>query len=1823
MHFPFRVTGTVTVERQDVASYETRYEGEVIENLARQIAEALNYRGEHTLEVRQTFTPNHYLGNDNAAQTIFRHGTEVYLAYFDQIRIQVNRETIANGDFSDVTTMMRNESHWIYPQGNQMHFVRIGDTSDVTSLTYPQGNLVNNGTYVVRKMIPAGTGRMLVLFYSGGSTPIFTDLQLYEYTDTQITAVAGTPTLNAGIINALVGNTYEDFTDSQIRSIDWDLDANIAWFMVTDAVHSGTTLPGTLFLGTNMENFTNGALTLAPDYDFFAGFSNHVTDFYARIVDGDLNRIQILSDTGISTLYEDVGSPQIFVENINSGDSLDNQVILSDGATNAEWGFTGACVAFSVTGTDLECTKDDSSSIVIPLPGLVSDDTLTGDGTTASPLGVNEHDLITLLTEDIRYYTDPPYQISDRGATVGHRFNTSAHRKVIYRVGFRIDPPGGNEDYRARIFAIDNGNEITEVLGNSNTRRITGSTQVFNFDFPDGGVTLVGGQRIAIVASRTNDGNGARADFVWGNEADNSPAESYDDASEDFANLGFVEYNNANPVVGDSPAGTGTSIHGNPHIYYRVIRDKGSIVGDLDIGSLPNLASGAIADHDNLIVGDTSESNEIKRTTIGELAARLADGTTITSNAGTLTAVGGGGTADGVVTGGSVTGTTLTLTRSIGGDVTITGLPTGGGGTFTINTLPNLPTAQIADRDVLAIEDNSNSWAQHHITVGELAARLADGTTITSAAGTLTAASPFQGTTFYTADIAPGDPVLMRDISLGVNHSLSLEHLYGQMFTIAALHQTAPANDDQIVIRDVSSNILRHVRWDQFNQGSGGGGTTVVANPAGTDGADLTRIAIGGTNYNIAGGSGGGDTVTELFSGTQQLTTNLQLLGTGIEAPTTGYVRVYLEGAGNREGAVGSATIPAARLLAAQKAVNATWNADDANQRTIPIGANRSVSVATNEDAGNNNILIAAQDTLGSGDFRIVVEHVVPGGGGGGGGTTVVANPGGTGTALTTIAIDGTTYSITGGGGTGGIRVEEGNAERIASADALDFNSDDFNVGIIQTPEADISIAPAITRDTEIQDSVTGGSITDRTITLTRRSATNPIDITLPAADFDLWNDVSDLNATLNANDRILTAAFDVAGNPNQYTTVSGLYNGMRDAIATGTVLSGNDTFVFFDENVFGDPPRRFSIEDMFTTFNGVEVQHENTQQNARATIFDFTGDFTVTPSVNEAVIGISQNLARLDDLPDEEQVDDWVDNLLVAGANITLSYNDVANTLTITGQAGGGGTTVVANPGYNEANVDLGSLTIGGSDYNIRHPHRGDYDNAVDYLAGDIIETGTGVNTQFWIARENIGPGQGEPNEGVHGLWWHVAGFDGNFRGTLEANTEYDVFPGDYWIYNSEFYIAIGALTGRMGSELTRTGSDQVDQLVHSLRVQDEAGDLTFDVQELNFTGAGVTCTEPNTDIVTCNIPGGAGPFDLHDDVTTENATVDGNDRLLTSAEDVANDPNQYVTVTGLLNDFNELAPSNSIDTDDYIFFTNVSNTDTPLHKISASDFMDSFPRLITAPLFAAPATADEFIVFDVSDSNAVKRLSVANLMTTVAFDFRDDVTTQLSTLVQNDRILVTDESVTGDPMRYMPALSFFNSMRDVLTTSNSAPADNDRIFTTDESSAGDPVEETTVSELREVMTEDWAQPGNTDDIPASKLTNAGGGWSPTLHDSGNVMLSAANAFCNSQANCGDIDIPTTGTWGMVTFGTTEDGGMSSPLIISLVALRALTATAYTTTTLSDTTAIGMSTADISSGNTLAVRSYALGRTSGNKLRVASSFQGADPMPLSLYILE
>ena len=64
--------------------------------------------------------------------------------------------------------------------------------------------------------------------------------------------------------------------------------------------------------------------------------------------------------------------------------------------------------------------------------------------------------------------------------------------------------------------------------------------------------------------------------------------------------------------------------------------------------------------------------------------------------------------------------------------------------TLSIAGLPNQASTQLADTDIMVIENVSESNVQRHLTMGSLADFLADGSTITAAGGKLTAVGPFE-----------------------------------------------------------------------------------------------------------------------------------------------------------------------------------------------------------------------------------------------------------------------------------------------------------------------------------------------------------------------------------------------------------------------------------------------------------------------------------------------------------------------------------------------------------------------------------------------------------------------------------------------------------------------------------------------------------------------------------------------------------------------------------------------------------------------------------------------------------------------------------------------------------------------------------------------------------------------------------------------------------------------------------------------------------------------------------------------------------------------
>ena len=67
----------------------------------------------------------------------------------------------------------------------------------------------------------------------------------------------------------------------------------------------------------------------------------------------------------------------------------------------------------------------------------------------------------------------------------------------------------------------------------------------------------------------------------FGTESQDSPRESYDDASEDFNFVGRFNHDRPTPTVNDTVGGTTAGqIYGNPEIFYQIIHTHASLVGD-------------------------------------------------------------------------------------------------------------------------------------------------------------------------------------------------------------------------------------------------------------------------------------------------------------------------------------------------------------------------------------------------------------------------------------------------------------------------------------------------------------------------------------------------------------------------------------------------------------------------------------------------------------------------------------------------------------------------------------------------------------------------------------------------------------------------------------------------------------------------------------------------------------------------------------------------------------------------------------------------------------------------------------------------------------------------------------------------------------------------------------------------------------------------------------------------------------------------------------------------------------------------------------------
>ena len=269
--------------------------------------------------------------------------------------------------------------------------------------------------------------------------------------------------------------------------------------------------------------------------------------------------------------------------------------------------------------------------------------------------------------------------------------------------------------------------------------------------------------------------------------------------------------------------------------------------------------------------------------------------------------------------------------------------------------------------------------------------------------------------------------------------------------------------------------------------GAGSGGTTVVANPSGTDGTDLTRITIGEDNYNIAGGSDGGDSSVALWTGDLDIGTSNQWVAAGTDVVPAAAEWILFNGGALTSDADDAPNadwkwINAAdwRLLTAASASDAVadgtgmlfvdWVSNDISTTNF---TRRDVKIGR---TSTNTVLVAVMDA--SEDLTGATIRYVTGVGG----TAVAANPTGTdGTDLTRITIGPTNYNLPAGGEGGGgdvTGIDAGTGIRIDDGDTATPEVNIADDGVDTAQLADGAVETAQLAD----DAVTGAKIADATI---------------------------------------------------------------------------------------------------------------------------------------------------------------------------------------------------------------------------------------------------------------------------------------------------------------------------------------------------------------------------------------------------------------------------------------------------------------------------------------------------------------------------------------------------------------------------------------------------------------------------------------------------------------------------------------------------------------------------------------------------------------------
>ena len=166
------------------------------------------------------------------------------------------------------------------------------------------------------------------------------------------------------------------------------------------------------------------------------------------------------------------------------------------------------------------------------------------------------------------------------------------------------------------------------------------------------------------------------------------------------------------------------------------------------------------------------------------------------------------------------------------------------------------------------------------------------------------------------------------------------------------------------------------------------------------------------------------------------------------------------------------------------------------------------------------------------------------------------------------------------------------------------------------------------------------------------------------------------------------------------------------------------------------------------------------------------------------------------------------------------------------------------------------------------------------------------------------------------------------------------------------------------------------------------------------------------------------AKPFDVHDDVTTQNTSPSGGDRIPHSDESAAGDPNEYFRLDVLRDYFRRNAADTYSLIESLLDYNDLLNQPTiPTLRNAAQTYaliesLLDYDDLSNQPTIPTLRSASQTYALIQSLLNYNDLSNQPTIPT--PFDIHDDVPTQNTAPANQDRIPHSDESAAGDPNEY-----------------------------------------------------------------------------------------------------------------------------------------------------------------------------------------------------------